>query len=159
MRTNSKTNSLLTQILFLMLLAVIMVTSGCSNSNNNSNNNSSTPTAGSNNTANNEAAQAANAQDKVITVAISADAGMDQLDAGAYNGSMNVHAMIYDGLVEYGERAKSCRLLRSPGIFPKMEKYIHSISAKESNSQMVRSLMLKLLNSPSNAGLKIRPIR
>ncbi|MEK4064211.1 MULTISPECIES: nickel ABC transporter substrate-binding protein [Paenibacillus] len=103
MRTNSKTNSLLTQIIFLMLLAVIMVTSGCSNSNNK---NSSTPTAGSNNTANNEAAQAANAQDKVITVAISADAGMDQLDAGAYKGSMNVHAMIYDGLVEYGEKGE-----------------------------------------------------
>ncbi|WP_405113148.1 nickel ABC transporter substrate-binding protein [Paenibacillus sp. FSL K6-1217] len=44
--------------------------------------------------------------DQTITVAISADAGIDQLDAGVYEGSMNVHAMIYDGLVEYGEKGE-----------------------------------------------------
>ncbi|MEK4514231.1 nickel ABC transporter substrate-binding protein [Paenibacillus sp. FSL H8-0122] len=42
----------------------------------------------------------------MITVAIAADTGLDRLDAGAYEGSMNVHAMIYDGLVEYGEKGE-----------------------------------------------------
>lgn len=39
-----------------------------------------------------------------IAVAVSGDVGLDRLDAGAYDGSMNVHAMIYDGLVQYGEK-------------------------------------------------------
>jgi peptide/nickel transport system substrate-binding protein len=70
-----------------------MVISGCSNSNN------SPSTADANQTANNEAAQASAVREKVVTVAISSDPGIDRLDAGAYDGSMNVHAMIYDGLV------------------------------------------------------------
>lgn len=52
------------------------------------------------------AAQASESGDKALTVAISADTGLDRLDAGAYDGSMNVHAMIYDGLVEYGEKGE-----------------------------------------------------
>ncbi|WP_339311362.1 nickel ABC transporter substrate-binding protein [Paenibacillus sp. FSL M7-0896] len=52
------------------------------------------------------AAQTSDSGDKAITVAIAADAGLDRLDAGAYDGSMNVHAMIYDGLVEYGEKGE-----------------------------------------------------
>jgi len=79
-----------------MLLVIVVLISGCSNSNN------------SNSTAraNNEAAQGSEAQDKTVTVAISSDAGIDRLDAGAYDGSMNVHAMIYEGLVEYGEKGE-----------------------------------------------------
>ncbi|WP_239498744.1 nickel ABC transporter substrate-binding protein [Paenibacillus odorifer] len=83
-----------------MLLVIVMLISGCSNSNN------SNSTARANNTANNEAAQGSEAQDKTVTVAISSDAGIDRLDAGAYDGSMNVHAMIYEGLVEYGEKGE-----------------------------------------------------
>lgn len=41
-----------------------------------------------------------------ITVAVSGDVGLDRMDAGAYDGSMNVHAMIYDGLVQYGEKGQ-----------------------------------------------------
>lgn len=93
MRTNLKTKSLLSKSLFFMLLVVVMVISGCGNSNN------SNSTARANNTANNEAAQGSEAQDKTVTVAISSDAGIDRLDAGAYDGSMNVHAMIYEGLI------------------------------------------------------------
>lgn len=100
MRTNLKTKSLLSKSLFFMLLVVVMVISGCGNSNN------SNSTARANNTANNEAAQGSKAQDKTVTVAISSDAGIDRLDAGAYDGSMNVHAMIYEGLVEYGEKGE-----------------------------------------------------
>ncbi|MEK4040863.1 nickel ABC transporter substrate-binding protein [Paenibacillus sp. FSL L8-0493] len=100
MRTNLKTKSLLSKSLFFMLLVVVMVISGCGNSNN------SNSTARANNTANNEAAQGSEAQDKTVTVAISSDAGIDRLDAGAYDGSMNVHAMIYEGLVEYGEKGE-----------------------------------------------------
>ncbi|WP_280775751.1 nickel ABC transporter substrate-binding protein [Paenibacillus sp. PastF-4] len=83
-----------------MLLVIVVLISGCSNSNN------SNSTARANNTANNEAAQGSEAQDKTVTVAISSDAGIDRLDAGAYDGSMNVHAMIYEGLVEYGEKGE-----------------------------------------------------
>lgn len=76
-----------------------MVISGCSSNN-------SPSTADANQPANNEAAQDLAIQEKVVTVAISSDPGIDRLDAGAYDGSMNVHAMIYDGLVEYGERGE-----------------------------------------------------
>lgn len=41
-----------------------------------------------------------------ITVAVSGDVGLDRLDAGGYDGSMNVHAMIYDGLVQYGAKGQ-----------------------------------------------------
>ncbi|MDO3410328.1 nickel ABC transporter substrate-binding protein [Saccharibacillus sp. CPCC 101409] len=41
-----------------------------------------------------------------IVVAVSRDTALDRLDAGAYDGSMDVHAMIYDGLVRYGEKGK-----------------------------------------------------
>ncbi|OMD99844.1 nickel ABC transporter substrate-binding protein [Paenibacillus odorifer] len=100
MRTNPKTKNLLSKSLFFMLLVIVVLKSGCSNSNN------SNSTARANNTANNEAAQGSEAQDKTVTVAISSDAGIDRLDAGAYDGSMNVHAMIYEGLVEYGEKGE-----------------------------------------------------
>lgn len=86
MRTYSKSKSLLTTSLFFLLLIIIMGMSGCSNSDG--------------------AAQATESGDKALTVAISADTGLDRLDAGAYDGSMNVHAMIYDGLVEYGEKGE-----------------------------------------------------
>ncbi|MFD2413156.1 nickel ABC transporter substrate-binding protein [Paenibacillus rhizoplanae] len=86
MRTYSKSKSLLTTSLFFLLLIIIMGMSGCSNSDG--------------------AAQASESGDKALTVAISADTGLDRLDAGAYDGSMNVHAMIYDGLVEYGEKGE-----------------------------------------------------
>lgn len=100
MRTNPKTKNLLSKSLFFMLLVIVVLISGCSNSNN------SNSTARANNTANNEAAQESEAQDKTVTVAISSDAGIDRLDAGAYDGSINVHAMIYEGLVEYGEKGE-----------------------------------------------------
>ncbi|WP_238652185.1 nickel ABC transporter substrate-binding protein [Paenibacillus piscarius] len=86
MRTRSKLKSVLATPLFFMLLVIIMGVSGCSNSD--------------------RAAQTSESGGKAITVAISADAGLDRLDAGAYDGSMNVHAMIYDGLVEYGEKGE-----------------------------------------------------
>ncbi|OWR30020.1 nickel ABC transporter, nickel/metallophore periplasmic binding protein [Saccharibacillus sp. O23] len=41
-----------------------------------------------------------------MTIAVSRDVGLDKLDAGAYEGSMDVHAMIYDGLVRYGEKGE-----------------------------------------------------
>lgn len=100
MRTNPKTTSLLSKSFSFLLLVIIMVISGCSNSNN------SPSTAEAHPTVNNEAAQDYAAREKVVTVAISSDAGLDRLDAGAYEGSMNVHAMIYDGLVEYGEKGE-----------------------------------------------------
>lgn len=86
MRASSKSKTVLTTSLFILLLVIIMGISGCSHSD--------------------RAAQTSDSPDKAITVAIAADAGLDRLDAGAYEGSMNVHAMIYDGLVEYGEKGQ-----------------------------------------------------
>lgn len=86
MRASSKSKTVLTTSLFILLLVIIMGVSGCSHSD--------------------RAAQTSDSPDKVITVAIAADTGLDRLDAGAYEGSMNVHAMIYDGLVEYGEKGE-----------------------------------------------------
>ncbi|MEK3717126.1 nickel ABC transporter substrate-binding protein [Paenibacillus sp. FSL R7-0333] len=86
MRASSKSKTVLTTSLFILLLVLIMGISGCGHSD--------------------RAAQASDSGDKAITVAIAADAGLDRLDAGAYEGSMNVHAMIYDGLVEYGEKGE-----------------------------------------------------
>lgn len=86
MRASSKSKTVLTTSLFILLLVIIMGISGCSHSD--------------------RAAQTSDSPDKAITVAIAADAGLDRLDARAYEGSMNVHAMIYDGLVEYGEKGE-----------------------------------------------------
>ncbi|ETT72331.1 nickel ABC transporter periplasmic nickel-binding protein [Paenibacillus sp. FSL R7-277] len=86
MRASSKSKTVLTTSLFILLLVIIMGISGCSHSD--------------------RAAQTSESGDKAITVAIAADTGLDRLDAGAYDGSMNVHAMIYDGLVEYGEKGE-----------------------------------------------------
>lgn len=44
--------------------------------------------------------------EQTLTVAISGDPGADQLDAGTYNGSMLLHTMVYDGLVEYGAKGE-----------------------------------------------------
>lgn len=101
MRASSKSKSVLTTSLFFLLLMLIIGISGCSSSDNRSN--SSTH---SNSAAGNGTVQTSESGDKVITVAIAADTGLDRLDAGAYEGSMNVHAMIYDGLVEYGEKGE-----------------------------------------------------
>lgn len=62
--------------------------------------------ASSNPTAGTEAEQVQPAAQQEITVAVSGDVGLDRMDAGAYDGSMNVHAMIYDGLVQYGEKGQ-----------------------------------------------------
>ncbi|MEK8131664.1 nickel ABC transporter substrate-binding protein [Paenibacillus filicis] len=51
-------------------------------------------------------ASAAPAPDKQIVVAVASDPALDQLDAGAYKGFMEAHAMVYDSLVEYGEKGK-----------------------------------------------------
>ncbi|MEJ8303271.1 nickel ABC transporter substrate-binding protein [Saccharibacillus sacchari] len=57
-------------------------------------------------TANTDTDKVQPAAQQEITVAVSGDVGLDRLDAGAYDGSMNVHAMIYDGLVQYGEKGQ-----------------------------------------------------
>ncbi|HHW41681.1 MAG TPA: nickel ABC transporter, nickel/metallophore periplasmic binding protein [Syntrophomonadaceae bacterium] len=41
-----------------------------------------------------------------ITVAVAEDPGFDQLDAASYNGLIQAYPMIYDSLVEYGEKGK-----------------------------------------------------
>jgi peptide/nickel transport system substrate-binding protein len=41
-----------------------------------------------------------------LTVAVAEDPGFDQLDAASYNGLIQAYPMIYDSLVEYGEKGK-----------------------------------------------------
>lgn len=41
-----------------------------------------------------------------VVVAASSDVGIEQLDAAGYNGLMQVYPMIYDALVEYGEKGE-----------------------------------------------------
>ncbi|CQR57343.1 nickel ABC transporter substrate-binding protein [Paenibacillus riograndensis] len=91
MARNSKRIRGLTQSLVMIILAAFIMIAGCSSNSNNSGNSDAT-------------GQPPGGQEKAVTVAISADPGIDQLDAGAYKGAMSVHAMIYDGLVEYGEK-------------------------------------------------------
>ncbi|RED63265.1 nickel ABC transporter substrate-binding protein [Cohnella lupini] len=75
-------------------LATIVLLSGC----------------GSNETAANAPSSSLPSQDaktdvdKQVTVAVAADPALDQLDAGAYKGAIEVHPMVYDSLVEYGEK-------------------------------------------------------
>lgn len=137
-----------------MFLVIIIGMSGCS-----SPDNSSTSSAGVSPNAGNGAAQASEAQDKTLTVAISADAGLYQLDAGAYNGSMNVHAMIYDGLVEYGEKGEILPSLAESWDISEDGKVYTFHLRQGLNSQTVRNLTRLRSSSPSNAGLRTRPIR
>ncbi|WII35138.1 nickel ABC transporter substrate-binding protein [Paenibacillus thiaminolyticus] len=41
---------------------------------------------------------------KQIVVAVASDPALDQLDAGTYGGAIMVHPMVYDSLVEYGDK-------------------------------------------------------
>jgi len=43
---------------------------------------------------------------KQVVIAVASDPALDQLDAGAYKGSIEVHPMVYDSLVEYGEKGE-----------------------------------------------------
>lgn len=90
--------------LILILLAVVLVMAGCSNNGQSTNNTNAGNTGGNDQQTSASSGEAT--KEQVLRVAISADAGLDQLDAGAYKGSMTVHPMIYDGLVEYGEKGE-----------------------------------------------------
>ncbi len=48
----------------------------------------------------------ASKEDQQLVVAVSSDVGIDKLDAGGYNGLIQAYTMIYDPLVDYGERGK-----------------------------------------------------
>ncbi|WP_020614941.1 nickel ABC transporter substrate-binding protein [Paenibacillus daejeonensis] len=74
----------------LLTLAIALVLGACSNAT----------------TRPEETSETASSEQTTLTVAMTSDAGIDQLDAGAYNGSMHVQAMIYDSLVEYGEKGE-----------------------------------------------------
>lgn len=78
------------QCFLIMMITSVTIIAGCSNKSN----------------SNTESAKSVATLDKEVTVAVSTDVGIDQMDAGAYKGSMNVHAMIYEGLVEYGEKGE-----------------------------------------------------
>jgi peptide/nickel transport system substrate-binding protein len=43
---------------------------------------------------------------QVLTIAHATDVKADKIDASTYQGSINVHPMIYDSLVTYGEGGK-----------------------------------------------------
>lgn len=88
MTGNSKRIRGLTKCWVMIILAAFIMIAGCS----------------SNSIYSGSTGHSSEGPEKTVTVAISADPGIDQLDAGAYKGSMSVHAMIYDGLVEYGEK-------------------------------------------------------
>ncbi|MFS0728131.1 nickel ABC transporter substrate-binding protein [Paenibacillus sp. 1P07SE] len=77
----------------LLVLAASIVLSACSNDT------SSAPVQ-------DEAASSAAANSDTVTIAIASDTGIDQLDAGGYQGSMHVQSMVYDGLVTYGEKGE-----------------------------------------------------
>ncbi|SFG57628.1 peptide/nickel transport system substrate-binding protein [Desulfotomaculum arcticum] len=46
------------------------------------------------------------APDQELVVAVSGDVGVDRLDAASYEGLIQAYPMIYDGLVEYGEKGE-----------------------------------------------------
>lgn len=45
-------------------------------------------------------------KEKKLVVAVSSDVQVDQLDAASYNGLIQAYPMLYDSLVEYGERGE-----------------------------------------------------
>ncbi|WP_372632356.1 nickel ABC transporter substrate-binding protein [Cohnella sp.] len=51
-----------------------------------------------------EAASEGGASGKQIVIAVASDPALDRLDAGSYQGAIEVHPMVYDSLVEYGEK-------------------------------------------------------
>ena len=69
--------------IMLLIVAFILVTTGCTK-----------VTSGS------------AKSDKEIVIAVSTDVGIDQMDAGSYKGNMAAYPMIYDSLVEYGEKGE-----------------------------------------------------
>ncbi|WP_246317285.1 nickel ABC transporter substrate-binding protein [Paenibacillus agri] len=92
-------------VFLAMVTTAVLVIAGCSSQSGTSKDSSKAANGTAANAVTEPVSQSAD-DNKSITVAIAADAGIDQLDAGAYKGSMNVHAMIYDGLVEYGEKGE-----------------------------------------------------
>ncbi|WP_286154928.1 nickel ABC transporter substrate-binding protein [Bacillus sp. FJAT-27264] len=94
------------KVFLAAVMTAVLVIAGCSSQSGISKDSSSNATNGTAANAVTQPVSKSADDNKSITVAIAADAGIDQLDAGAYKGSMNVHAMIYDGLVEYGEKGE-----------------------------------------------------
>ncbi|WP_227793520.1 nickel ABC transporter substrate-binding protein [Paenibacillus guangzhouensis] len=88
--------------LLSLTAAVMLVISGCGSQSGST----TDPNAGGQKQTTNSAASQPSEDNKTITVAVASDVGIDQLDAGGYKGSMNVHAMIYDGLVKYGQKGE-----------------------------------------------------
>ncbi|MCM3341129.1 ABC transporter substrate-binding protein [Paenibacillus sp. MER TA 81-3] len=68
---------------FILMLAVIVI-AGCAK----------------------ESSEAAPSEAKQITVASSTDSGINRLDAASYEGMMQAYPLIYDSLVEYGEKGE-----------------------------------------------------
>ncbi|CAM3534055.1 MULTISPECIES: nickel ABC transporter substrate-binding protein [Saccharibacillus] len=98
-------------------------------------------------------------EEKRITVAVSGDVGLDRMDAGAYDGSMNVHAMIYDGLVRYGAQgAIEPALAESWDISPDGKTYIFHLregvkfsDGSDFNADAVKFSFERWIHDPSNS--------
>lgn len=90
------------KVLLCLTASLMLVIAGCGNPSGST----AEGHADNNNQSAHSTASPASEDDKTITVAVATDVGIDQLDAGTTKGSMNVHAMIYDGLVEYGPKGE-----------------------------------------------------
>ncbi len=98
-------------------------------------------------------------EEKRITVAVSGDVGVDRMDAGAYDGSMNVHAMIYDGLVQYGAQgAIEPALAESWDISPDGKAYTFHLrrgvkfsDGSAFNADAVKFSFERWIHDPSNS--------
>lgn len=96
---------------------------------------------------------------KSITVAVSGDVGLDRMDPGAYDGSMNVHAMIYDGLVRYGAQgAIEPALAESWDISPDGKAYTFHLrrgvkfsDGSDFNADAVKFSFERWIHDPSNS--------
>ncbi|KEQ21732.1 nickel ABC transporter substrate-binding protein [Paenibacillus tyrfis] len=101
--------------------------------------------------------------DKQVVVAVASDPGIDQLDAGTYKGSIQVHPMIYDSLVEYGEKGEILSsLAESWTISPdgkeytfKLRKDVKFSDGTEFNAAAVKFSFERWYKDPTNSSINV----
>lgn len=124
----------------LLILAFVLVTTGCTK-----------VTSGS------------AKSDKEIVIAVSTDVGIDQMDAGSYKGNMAAYPMIYDSLVEYGEKGEIVpSLAESWNISPDGKTYIFHLKkgvkfsdGTAFNAQAVKFSFERWYKDPANSSISV----
>ncbi|MCR4435106.1 MAG: nickel ABC transporter substrate-binding protein [Clostridiales bacterium] len=103
------------------------------------------------------------ANDKQLVVAVSTDVGVDQLDAASYKGLIQAYPMIYDGLVEYGEKgeilpslAESWDISEDGKVYTfHLRKGVKFSDGTDFNAEAAKFSMERWYGDPANSSLNV----